>query len=62
MELLFTIMFFIVQAAEVALHLNSVHRWCVTGTPIQKGLEGNITRQYSWLLLALVIVVSYHKF
>lgn len=55
-------MFFIVQAAEVALHLNSVHRWCVTGTPIQKGLEGNITRQYSWLLLALVIVVSYHKF
>ena len=29
-----------VKAAEVALHLNSVHRWCVTGTPIQKGLEG----------------------
>jgi len=26
------------KAAEVALHLQSVHRWCVTGTPIQRDL------------------------
>jgi len=36
--------FCILKAAEVALHLSSVHRWCVTGTPIQKGLEGNARR------------------
>ena len=31
----------ILQAAEVALQLHCIHRWCVTGTPIQKGLEGD---------------------
>jgi len=46
-------MFCILKAAEVALHLNSVHRWCVTGTPIQKGLEGNV----GWLLLSCIASV-----
>ncbi|XP_068707085.1 E3 ubiquitin-protein ligase SHPRH-like isoform X2 [Montipora foliosa] len=27
------------KAAEVAVHLRSVHRWCVTGTPIQRDLS-----------------------
>ena len=43
----------ILKAAEVALHLSSVHRWCVTGTPIQKGLEGNV----GWLLLSCIASV-----
>lgn len=46
-------MFCILKAAEVALHLSSVHRWCVTGTPIQKGLEGNV----GWLLLSCIASV-----
>ncbi|XP_077977892.1 E3 ubiquitin-protein ligase SHPRH-like [Glandiceps talaboti] len=27
------------KAAEMALRLSAVNRWCVTGTPIQKGME-----------------------
>ncbi|KXZ52879.1 hypothetical protein GPECTOR_8g26 [Gonium pectorale] len=27
------------KAAEMALKLDTVHRWCVTGTPISRGLE-----------------------
>ena len=27
------------MAAGMALHLNTTHRWCVTGTPIRRGLE-----------------------
>nr|XP_032829241.1 E3 ubiquitin-protein ligase SHPRH-like [Petromyzon marinus]XP_032829242.1 E3 ubiquitin-protein ligase SHPRH-like [Petromyzon marinus]XP_032829243.1 E3 ubiquitin-protein ligase SHPRH-like [Petromyzon marinus] len=27
------------KAAEMALRLSSVNRWCVTGTPVQRGLE-----------------------
>ena len=28
------------RTAEMALKIRAVHRWCVTGTPIQKKLEG----------------------
>ena len=34
----------ILQTAEMALKLSAVNRWCVTGTPIQKGVEGNILK------------------
>ncbi|XP_028837995.1 E3 ubiquitin-protein ligase SHPRH isoform X1 [Denticeps clupeoides] len=27
------------KAAEMALHLTAVNRWCVSGTPVQRGLE-----------------------
>lgn len=27
------------KAAMMALHLETHYRWCVTGTPIQRGLE-----------------------
>lgn len=52
-------MFCILKAAEVALHLSSVHRWCVTGTPIQKGLEGNVGRLLlSWIAIVPKLVKS----
>lgn len=35
-------LFFCHQAAEMALRLASVNRWCVSGTPVQRGLEGII--------------------
>jgi len=28
------------KMAMMALTLKAVHRWCVTGTPINKGLDG----------------------
>lgn len=40
MELCFFV--FCHQAAEMALRLASVNRWCVSGTPVQRGLEGII--------------------
>ena len=32
------------QTAEMALRLSAVNRWCVTGTPIQKGVEGRFSQ------------------
>lgn len=40
------------QAAEMALRLASVNRWCVSGTPVQRGLEGKqkILKLSEWAL------------
>ena len=29
------------KLAEMALRITAVHRWCVTGTPFTRGVEGN---------------------
>lgn len=31
-----------VKAAEMALRLSGINRWCISGTPVQRGLEGNV--------------------
>lgn len=31
------------KLAEMAQRINAVHRWCVTGTPLQRGLEGEVS-------------------
>jgi len=33
-------LYFCTQTAEMALRLTAVNRWCITGTPIQKGIDG----------------------
>ena len=30
----------VTKPAEMCLRLQAIHRWCVTGTPIQKDLGG----------------------
>ena len=31
------------KLAEMTLRMKAIHRWCVTGTPLQKGMEGNVS-------------------
>lgn len=33
------VMLYLSQTAEMALRLNTVNRWCITGTPLQRGIE-----------------------
>ena len=37
------------RLAEMVLRISAVHRWCVTGTPVQRGLEG-LYRQFKHMV------------
>ena len=30
------------QAAQMANKLSAIHRWCVTGTPVNRGVDGEL--------------------
>jgi E3 ubiquitin-protein ligase SHPRH len=51
----FTILY--LQTAEMALRLSAVNRWCVTGTPIQRGIDGAL-KVPSFLEFQLFIFIS----
>lgn len=38
----------LMQTAEMALRLSAVNRWCVTGTPIQRSIDGMCITSMPW--------------
>ena len=40
-----------VRAAEMVKEVMVIHRWCVTGTPIQRDLKGNAYHNWQGILI-----------
>lgn len=42
----------------MALRLTSINRWCVSGTPVQRGLEGKLSLRLPFNVMELSCTMS----